>query len=362
MRTAAPSSRPRSAGALPSPDGLVVLVEEPLNAESPREALASAVTPTDRFFVRTHFPIPRIAPSAWRLVIGGAVGRPRRWSLEELRSLPQRELAATLECAGNGRRRYARPAPGELRWGDHAVGSAVWRGVPLATLLEESGLSDEARHLVFTGADLDAASEEPRRFVRGLTADLEEHRDVLVALEMNGRPLSPEHGAPARLVVPGWYGMAWVKWLEGVTAGPTAHRGHFQTSRYVYRYRRAGRSVTEPVRRLRVKSLIVTPAPGADLARGTPVRLRGKAWSGTDPVVRVEVDVGDGWQAARLLPGHGPYDWSSWELEWSPRRRGRTVLRARATDAGGETQPAEPFANEFQYGCNAIQQVPVEVA
>ncbi len=334
----------------------------PKNAEAPLSALRRSPTPTDRFFVRSHFPTPSIPASAWRLSVGGDVDRPKSWSLEELRRLPQRRLAATLECAGNGRSRFPRAAEGELRWGEHAVGSAIWQGVPLATLLERSAVRATTRYLVFTGADHGTPTEKVRRFVRSLSVEPGEHEEVLVATSMNGAPLTEEHGAPARLVVPGWYGMAWVKWLDRVEARTTEYSGHFQTSKYTYRFERDGQPVVEPVRQLRVKSLVTSTAPGERLARGTGYRLAGKAWSGRAPVTKVEVDVGDGWHEARLTAGDGRYDWSSWEADWTPRVAGPARIRARATDASGEAQPESLFENEYQYGCNSVQTVEVEVA
>ncbi len=368
---APPSAGPRGgspgppsgpAHARPDEDRLITLVEVPKNAEAPLSALRLPRTPTDRFFVRSHFPTPSVPRSAWRLSVGGEVDRPRSWSLDELYQLPRRRIAATLECAGNGRTRYPQAAEGELRWGEHAVGSASWEGVPLATLLEASGVRRTARYLVFTGADHGAPTEQVQRFERSLSVELGEYDDALVATEMNGAPLSGEHGAPARLVVPGWYGMAWVKWLDRIEARAAEFHGPFQTSKYTYRFERDGRPVVEPVRRLRVKSLVTSPAPGERLVHGSAHRLAGKAWSGAAPVVKVEVDVGDGWRAASLTAGDGPYDWSSWELDWTPRTAGPAKIRARATDASGEVQPKALFENQYQYGCNSVQTVKIEVA
>jgi len=240
-----------------------------LNLETPRTALGPTVTPAGSFFVRSHFPVPELRVGAWKLAISGEVDRPRAWSLADLHDLPRKRVVATLECAGNGRKGFRRPAPGELRWGDHAVGTAVWEGVPLSVLLNEAGLRCEAHHLVFSGADYGDPGSRACRFSRSLSLDLTGGRDdVLVATEMNGRSLPPEHGAPARLVVPGWYGMAWVKWLSTIVARRTPFRGYFQAARYVYRSRQGGRVVVEPVRRIRVKSLIIDPGGAEPLVRG----------------------------------------------------------------------------------------------
>ncbi len=333
-----------------------------LNAETSPEALGAVVTPVRGFFVRSHFAVPSLRASTWILTLGGAVAHPRTWSLEELRALPRSRVVATLECAGNSRRRLPEVAPGELPWGDHAVGNAVWEGVSLSHLLREATPLPGANEVVFTGADQGPASRAVRRFARSLTGELAGREDVLVATEMNGAPLSADHGWPARLIVPGWYGMAWVKWLSSIHVRRARFKGYYQASRYVYRYRRDGQTVTEPVRRLRVKSLILSPSPGERLARSKSYVVTGKAWAGFGPVSRVEVDVGTGWRPAQLTPGDGSYAWTVWEYAWSPERRGPVLLRARATDAQGDTQPESPFVNDFQYGVNSVHSVPVVVS
>ncbi len=234
--------------------------------------------------------------------------------------------------------------------------------MPLARLLDDARVRPEARHLVFSGADRGAPAEPLPRFVRSLSVDGDAVGDALVATRMNGAPLSAEHGAPARLVVPGWYGMAWVKWLARIEVQRAPFQGHFQSSKYVYRFERDGRPVVEPVRLLRVKALVVSPQAGDRLAVGRRCRISGKAWSGRAPIARVDVDAGDGWKEARLRAGDGRYDWTSWELDWIPGSTGPVALRARATDAAGDVQPERLFDNEYQYGANAIQAIAVEVA
>ncbi len=337
---------------------------DPFNAETPRAALAGERTASEEFFVRSHFAIPRPDPTRWRLRVGGAVERPQSWTLAELRRLPQRRLAVTLECAGNGRDAYAVAAPGELRWGECAVGSALWEGVPLSTLLEASGLRPSAREVVFQGADgaPRGAPAGPSRFARSLHLDVPHATsDVLVATQMNDRPLAAEHGFPARLVVPGWYGMAWVKWLTSITARATPFQGHFQSTKYVYRTGKGASAEVRPVTQLRVKSLVVAPEPGATVPRGRPVRVSGRAWSGAGAVRTVDVDVGDGWRPARVVPGTGAYAWAGWSLDWIPTRPGPVTIRSRATDASGAVQPEEPFENEHQYGSNSVRAVEVHV-
>jgi DMSO/TMAO reductase YedYZ molybdopterin-dependent catalytic subunit len=332
------------------------------NAESSPTALRAPVTPTAGFFVRSHSAIPAVDASRWRLRIGGLVRRPTSWDLAELRERARTRVTAVLECAGNSRRRFPHPAPGELRWGDRAVGSAEWTGVPLSALLAEAGLSPQAKVVVFSGAEKVDAAGGVRRFSRSLSVPFATRGpDLLVATEMNGRPLSPEHGWPVRLVVPGWYGMAWVKWLSTIRVAAAPFRGYYQASRYVYRYRRGGRTITEPVDALRVKSLILGPVEGERLRRGRSTVVFGKAWTGSATVSRVEVDVGSGWQEARSTAGQGPFDWSRWAFRWRPSRPGPVTVRARATDTSGATQPEAPVENTFQYAANSIHSVGVEI-
>ena len=332
------------------------------NRETRVGALRRNLTPARGLFVRSHFPTPELDTQGWRLSVAGRVRRPSAWTLAQLRALPQTTVVAVLECAGNSRARLPRPAPGELRWGDRAVGSARWRGVALSELLERAGPEEGGTELVFVGADRGAPRGRRRSFARSLSTALGgEAPGALVALSMNGRPLTGEHGWPARLVVPGWYGMAWVKWLSRIEVRATPFRGHFQTSRYVYRSHRGRSTLTEPVRELRVKSLVVDPAPGARLRLGVSARLSGKAWSGRGPVTLIEVDTGSGWQTARLSEGAGPYDWVGWSYRWTPTEAGPAVVRVRATDADGRRQPEDDVPNDFQYGTNSIHRVGVRV-
>lgn len=356
-----PPTSPRAVLSSPELEAPVRL--NPLNAETSLAALQPAVTPTRGFFIRSHFPTPSLDASTWRLGVGGEVEKPRKWTLAELRDLPTTRVVATLECAGNSRSRLPNIAEGELRWGDRAIGAAVWEGVPLSVLLEESRPRQDAHQIVFTGAEKGSSNDPARRFSRGLSIDtMDRVADILIATEMNGEPLSPDHGWPARLIVPGWYGMAWVKWLSRIHLRKEAFRGYYQATRYVYAYQQNGERLTKPVTRIRVKSLIISPLPGDRLAWGRSHIISGKAWSGSGPVTRVEVDAGSGWMPASVRSGDGPYDWCSWEFAWSPERRGPVLLRVRATDAEGETQPEEPFLNEFQYGMNAVHSVEVIVS
>jgi DMSO/TMAO reductase YedYZ molybdopterin-dependent catalytic subunit len=318
---------------------LVVVRSEPLCAESSLELQDDGLTPLSAFYVRNNFPIP--AP-ATRLTVGGAVERPLSLAAEDLRRLRRRRLTATLECAGNGRAFMKPPVP-EEQWRLGAVSTAEWEGVSLSTALSKAHIEADAVEVIFTGAD---------GFARSLSVDDALGDDVLVVDTMNGEPLTREHGAPFRVLVAGWYGMAAVKWLASIDVSRTPFRGHFQVERYVIGDR--------PVRTMQVRSLILDPAEGATVPP-TPQVVRGVAWTGDGRVTLVELsdDGGTAWRSATLLGTPRPYTWCQWEAAWSPVGSGPATLLARATDSNGAQQPLEPVWNALGYGNNAA--VPLQV-
>lgn len=325
---------------------------DPLNAETPLPLLVQARTPTEGFFVRCNFDPPALEPEGAALAIEGAVDHPLALLVSELRRRPALTLAVTLECAGNGRT-LSTPIPPGTAWALGAVGVAEFEGAPLAPLLREAGLRADAVEVLFEAAD---------GFQRSLPV-AEALRDVvLLAWRMNGEPLTQVHGAPLRLVVPGWYGMASVKWLRRIEVLRTPFRGPFQTEKYVF-LDEAGTPDGEPVRRIRVRSLLLEPAVGSRLPAGGQVDLRGVAWSGTAPVRSVEVTVDGGatWAPAALVPSESPYAPVAWSFPWTPVGTGPRVLGSRAGDATGAAQPLEPRWNRQGYGNNGVQWVSVDV-
>lgn len=346
--------------ALDNPD-LVLVSLEPLCAEAAPAALVARLTSAGGFFVRTNFAVPHLDAATHRIDLGGAVARALTVSPADLRSLGLTTIEATLECAGNGRGVLDSPVPGEP-WRYGAVSTARWTGVPLARLLERAGLLRSACDILIEGADSGrpAGAATPLHFARALPRAQALAPETLLALEMNGAPLTPLHGGPVRLLVPGWYGMASVKWVARIVALPEPYRGYFQTQRYVYETPRR-REVAAPVQRMRVKSLITNPLDGSTIPKG-PAMVRGWAWSGTGIVTRVEVAVGNGpWQEARLLGQPDPFAWRGFEFEWRA-APGRQTLRSRATDASGAVQPDVAEPNRLGYANNAIRASTVEVA
>jgi DMSO/TMAO reductase YedYZ molybdopterin-dependent catalytic subunit len=323
----------------------------PYNAETGR--FDAAIVPAGQHFVRSNFAFPALGPGH-RVAVGGAVAEPLLLDPRTLAAT--RSLIVTLECAGNGRTGMA-PLPTGEPWGAGAVGTAVWSGVPLADVLARAVPRDDAIEVLVEGADRGAPDEGGAAipFARSLPIAEALSRDVLLATEMNGSPLPLEHGAPLRLVVPRAYGMASVKWVARIEVLARPFDGHFQRARYRLIDARGAARELGP---MRVKSLIVAPAAGATVPRGS-ARVWGWAWSGGGEVVRVELAVGGGerWVDATLEPSFGPHAWRRWSAEILVERPGRHVLRSRATDATGATQPARAEWNALGYANHAVATV-----
>ncbi|WP_128436489.1 sulfite oxidase [Streptomyces cyaneus] len=332
----------------------------------PLEALRYDLTPPGLHYVLTHYDIPYVPDDTpWHLTLGGRVRRPLRLDLADLRTFPQVTTRVTLECAGNGRALLT-PRPVSQPWLVEAVGTAEWTGVPLRLLLAETGVEPGAVDVVFTGADHGVERGVEQDYRRALPVDVATGSDpeVLVAYAMNGAPLPPQHGRPLRLVVPGWYGMAHVKWLREVTVTDVPFTGFQQA--VAYRLRRHPEDEGEPVTRIAPRALLVPPGfpdfmSRSRVVRPGPVPLEGRAWSGRGPVTRVEVsaDAGRSWQEAELEPDAGHrWAWRRWRHSWTA-TPGTHVLSARATDAWGQTQPLEPLWSRGGFANNVVQRVPV---
>ena len=258
--------------------------------EASLSSLDEEITPTNRFFIRSHFAVPRIDPANWRLVIDGEVERPLTLTLADLQELPHRDLTSVLECAGNSRVSVRPKAEGVL-WGHGAVSAARWRGVPLRAVLETAGVRPSAIEAVMEGAD---SGHEPGvadelRYAMSIFVGKAFDEHTLLVDQMNGEPLSASHGFPVRAIVPGWYGMASVKWLTRIIVTEKPFQGYFRSRAYAYiREGESSDAPKPPVTSVRVKSLVTWPKEGQVLAPG-PHRLRGVAWSGEASILRVDV-------------------------------------------------------------------------
>ena len=331
------------------------------NRGMPLEALAADITPPGLHYLLIHYDIPFVDAAEWRLRIGGAVESPMSMALHELQAMPSKTLTVTMECAGNGRARL-QPRPVSQPWGVEAVGTARWTGVPLRDLLEIANPLAEAVELVFTGADHGTERGVEQDYQRSLPIEHSMQAEILLAYAMNGEPIPAQHGHPMRLLVPGWYGMASVKWLHRIEAVTTPFTGYQQKA---YTYHRNETDPGTPVTTIEVRSLMIPPGFPDFLTRRRvvdegPVELRGRAWAGPVEIERVEVGVNGEWFDATLGDPIGAFAWRGWSAIWTP-APGEHVLTCRATDANGNTQPLNQPWNTGGFGNNAVQTVPVTV-
>ena len=349
--------------------GLVVRDREPENLEFPFSSLSSTIIPNEQFFVRSHFPVPKIDVCTWRLKVEGLVNEPCEFTYEELIAMRSRTVAATMECAGNSRI-FLSPKVSGLQWELGAVGNAEWTGVPLSAILEKVGVRASAIEVILEGADVGEIKKEPLspgkiNYARSLPLTKAWEPDVLLAHTMNGETLPVSHGFPLRAVVPGWYGMASVKWVSKIVVIDRNFRGYFQTSDYTYWERRDGLPIQLlPVGETEVKSEIARPALHETVNTNSVYRIHGAAWTGESEIARVDVstDGGKTWEPAQLLGASVKYAWRLWELHWrTPSTPGTCTLMSRAMDARGRVQPMQRDAHRGNYIISHVQPIEVEV-
>lgn len=350
---------------VPPPDepfSLAELQKAARNHGMPLEALRYDVTPTGLHYLLIHYDIPATDAAAWRLDISGNVERPLSLSMDDIRNRPSKTLAVTMECAGNGRVRMPNRVQSQP-WIVEAIGTAEWTGTPLASVLEETGIRANSVELVFSGIDHGVQGGVEQDYQRSLALADTMREEVLLVWAMNGQPLLPQHGAPLRLVVPGWYGMTSVKWLNRIEAVTTPFQGYQQVT--AYRVQKSEDDPGEPLSRMKVRALMTPPGivefPSTNrLVDAGRITLSGRAWSGFAPISRVDVGIGGNWREAALGAAPGPFAWTPWSWEWQA-EPGEHVLSCRATDAAGNSQPLEPFWNVQGMANNYVQTVPVTV-
>ncbi len=333
------------------------------NHGMPLESLQWDITPPGLHYLLIHYDIPAIDPGTFELVIDGLVDKSLSLDLDALRSRPQISAVVTLECAGNGRAQLL-PRPVSQPWLTEAVGTARWTGTPLSSLLREAGVADGAVDVIFTGADHGIERGQEQDYQRALPLAEAMGDGVMLAYEMNGAPLPPQHGAPLRLIVPGWYGMAHVKWLRRITVVAEPFDG-FQMR--AYRFRDSPDDPGIPLTRIEPRALLIPPGFPDFMSRRRVVRsgdvlIEGRAWSGWAEVtaVQISVDGGDTWESADLDPRLDSYGWARWSWTWRA-EPGSYLLSARATDASGRTQPLGQRWSRGGFANNTIQKVPVAV-
>jgi DMSO/TMAO reductase YedYZ molybdopterin-dependent catalytic subunit len=347
--------------------GLVIRQKDPDNLESPFDQLDSFITPAELFYIRSHFSAPRLGLASYQLHIEGAVTRPLSLSYQSLRDMPSETQVALLECAGNGRV-FLVPQTEGAQWELGAVGNAEWTGVPLRALLELAGVEDDACEIVLEGADQGIPKEKPVpprpiSYARSLPRDKAMRPEVLIAYQMNGRHLRPDHGYPVRAIVPGHYGMASVKWLTHIRAVREPFRGYWQTSDYGYWDYAAGNPVRRALGEVKPKSEIGRPRVRETIPPNHPYTICGAAWAGETVITEIAVstDGGETWAEAEFLDDAQRYAWRRWRLDWiSPREPGRYKLLARARDADGSMQPDAHDENYASYVIN--HPLPIEVS
>jgi sulfite oxidase len=330
---------------------MVVHEQEPFNAESGLAALAEGpLTATDAFYVRGHGAVPEIDPDRWRLRVHGLVERELNLSLDTLReALPEREVTATLQCAGNRRAGLIaiRDIPGEAPWGPGATGTATWAGVALADVLALARPLAAAAHVGFHGADVCPEAKPVQRFGGSIPLDKGCRPEVLLAWAMNGEPLVPVHGAPLRVVVPGYIGARSVKWLERIEVRSAPWDGYFQHVAYrlLPEDGTPGPGEGMPLGLVALNADVLAPADG-DAVKAGAVQLRGYAFAGGERhVARVDVslDRGASWSQAELLDDLGRWAWRHWRitLDLAP---GDHEILVRAWDSSAATQPEDEAA------------------
>ena len=342
------------------------------NRGMPLEALRYSLTPTGMHFLLIHFDIPEVDAGKWQLKIGGLVANPVNLTLEDIKQRPSRTLAVTMECAGNGRA-LMNPRPLSQPWLLEAVGTAEWTGTPLRGILEEAGIAPNAVEILFTGLDQGVQGNEVQYYQRSLSIDESTRDEMLLAYQMNGEALQPQHGYPLRLIVPGWYGMTSVKWLDRIEAIAEPFDGYQMSG--TYRYAQTKNDPGEPVSLIRVRALMSPPGipdfmTRTRLVEQGPMTITGRAWAGRQQVTGVEVstDGGSTWDQASLdEPVDDPvgepvsaFAWRPWSYQWEA-GPGRYILLVRATDSQGNVQPVNQPWNFQGMGNNMAQRVEVLV-
>ncbi len=351
--------------ALLSPGGLIVRERVPLNLETPFGSLKGFITPTEHFFVRCHSTIPEMDVKKWRLKLEGEVEKPLKLSMRDLLKMESVTIPVTLECAGNGRA-FLTPQMSGAQWERGAVSNAEWTGVRLTEVLRRAGLKDTALELIFEGADQGEIEDSPRpsgkiHYARSMPVE-KAADDVLLAFKMNGEDLTPEHGAPVRVIVPGWYGMASVKWLTRIIASALPFNGYYQTIDYAYWERGRSAPTLVPITEMQVKAQIALPGFADAVRAGQTYHVTGAAWTTEADITKVEISMdGDNtWHNTRLLGKPVRNAWRLWEYQWRvPAKPGKATLTVRATDSEGRTQPLERDKNRGSYMVNHL--VPIEV-
>jgi len=362
-----------SLDALPGKKPLIKLSYRPPNYETPIEYFRTPITPNDAFFVRYHLSdIPEVDARTWKLVAGGeGANRRAELNFDDLKRMPAFEVVAVNQCSGNRRGLFNPHVPG-VEWGYGAMGCARWRGARLKDVLDKVGVKKEVIEIVFDGADGPVVDKTPD-FIKSIPVWKAMEETTLIAYEMNGQPLPHFNGFPARIVVPGWTGVYWMKHVTSIQAATKPERGFWMNPAYripigkfpsVSRFTTQDTATNTPITEMMVNSLITSHADGAPVRAGATVSVGGIAWDGGYGirVVEVSTDGGKSWTAASLGEDLGRFAFRSFGFPFKPSAKGKQTVMARATNRVGQTQTAELIHNPAGYHHNVIHSVAFNVA
>jgi DMSO/TMAO reductase YedYZ molybdopterin-dependent catalytic subunit len=345
---------------------MIIREKEPANLEMPFSTLDGFLTPNEQFYVRCHFPIPHIDARTWRLKIEGTVERPFELSYDDISKMKTQTFAATLECAGNSRV-FLVPKVKGVQWQLGAVGNAEWTGVLLGDVLQQASMKSDAHEVILEGADSGAIAEPPRpggniHFARSFPKE-KAMDDVLLAFKMNGEPLTASHGFPLRAIVPGWYAVASIKWLQRIIVTDKPFNGYYQTVDYAHWQRDEAGPALVPITEMQVKAEIARPAINEVIPVGSNYLVRGAAWSASAEITKVELSTDDGqsWRLVRLKGEPVKNAWRLWEYEWKTPETGKHTLVARASDSRGRVQPVQHDADNGTYMVHHCLPIEVEI-
>ncbi|MEH7109290.1 sulfite oxidase [Bacillus sp. JJ1764] len=342
---------------------LITKTLAPENQETPINFVTDDRIGGKLFFRRNHLNYPNFTSSFYYLPINGLVHTPRIFSLQEIYSLPSKTLKVVLECSGNRRQLFEPKVFGE-QWGKGAISQGIWKGVPLKILFEYTGLMDTAKEIVFEGYDYGNRpdSDQIYNFSRSLPIEKSLEPDTIIAYEYNNQPIPFKHGFPFRLIVPGWYAMASVKWIKQIIVIDKKFKGPYQTVDYVYYPNKEDDKGKFPVTTINVNSSIQYPLDMQLLHKGI-YEIKGIAWAGIGMLSKVEISLDDGqtWDTCQLTSPSEKYTWTNWSYKWEARKKGEYTIKSKATDSYGNIQPLEPFWNRKGYGYNSIDRIKVKV-
>lgn len=347
---------------------LKIRIHKPLNVEASFLNPPTALTSAAHFFIRDHFPVPALDAETWRLEIDGAVEKRLSLSLADLKAMPPSTHKCVLECAGNGRL-FLPNVPEGVQWGLGAAGCGAWTGVPLRDVLALAGLKPDAVELVFEGADHGIPEKQLKpkneiHYSRSVPVKAGMQPEVLLAWQMNGEDLPLAHGAPVRLIVPGWYSVASVKWLTKISVINRPFLGYFQTVEYAY-WAHSDSLPPEriPITDIFLKSQIAHPVIHQQLPAGEVCRVSGAAWSSGPTIESVEISADKGltWHPATFDSANEDHAWRLWHWEWKPASIGNHTLMSRATDCNCKTQPLQHNEDYESYIIDHTVSIPVMV-